>query len=302
MPDENKNIDLKRYETDVEGVSLNNLETGLWWSKHKEKIKKILTVLLIIVSIASWGYTLFGFGYYFLKGRQADEQLKQEALKTTVTNVQDLNTVKELSLSTVGVLNNGSTYDFYVLVNNSNSKQWSTFSYCFMVGDQKINCGEDFILPGDKKYITSLAQALDARPNESEVKFVVDSINWTKLDIHKIPNWETYKNEHLNISTKNEVFSPAAVSGLTEKVSLNTLDFFIKNNSAYGYFSVPLTITLFSGDKVVGVNRYEIGDFDSLDERQIKITWAGDISNVSKMSITPDLNILDASNYMRPAE
>ena len=144
--------DLSRYETDVEGVSMNKLETGLWWIKNKELVKKIAMLILIIVSVISWLFTFYGFGYYFFKGMNEDEQMVQQLVSTTTLSPQDLadRAVKPPILSAVNILPDNSKSDLYISLHNPNLNYRGTLSYCSMAGQTEIGCGNNFILPDDQ--------------------------------------------------------------------------------------------------------------------------------------------------------
>ena len=291
--------DLSRYETDVSGVSMKKLETGLWWIKNWGTIKKTLMILLIIVSVLSWAYTLYGFGYYFFKGINDDEKMIQQLATSAVVTPQYIedHAAKDLSLSSVGILEDGQKYDFYISLRNINLDYWGSLSYCFVDGTTEVSCGNDFILPNDRKYITALAQDFKNRPVNTQFK--IKSLTWNKIDPHQISDWTSYKNDRLNIQIKNIDFVPAVSSELSEKVNLSSLSFTATNNSAYSFYTAPLTILLFKNNQIIGISNYTINEFISLDDRQIKITWVGSFDKPDNIEVLPDINILDQNAYLK---
>jgi hypothetical protein len=302
MNSNKNNINLSRYETDVEGVSLNKLEAGLWWTKNRKNLKSFLVFVLLAVSLVGWGYTFYGFGNYLFFGMNQDEQTIKALVRseTVGKDYLDQNAAKKLSYSSVGVVANEGKYDLYALVKNINSDHWGEFSYCFIAGSGEKTCGNDFILPGESKYILSLAKEFSKLP--SSVSFLPSNDVWHRIDRHVIPNWRAYRSERLDISIKNQVFTPASSNELSEKVALNALSFSIANDGAFGYHTLPLTIVLFSGSRVASVNRYVVTDFPSYDQREIKIIWPGSIGSVNNISIVPDINIADQGVFEKPNE
>lgn len=304
MNDANNKDSLRqdRYETEIEGVSMNTLEAGLWWVKNRRKLWLTLIISLIVISAVSWGYSFFGLGAYLLSGMNSDSQMVKDLVQTkTVTqNYLLAAAAKNLIYSSTGIVSNDGKYDLYAQVKNPNAKYWGEFSYCFTTAAGEKSCGKDFILPGDKKYVLSLAQAFKNWP--SSVTFLAKDIVWHKIDNHLIPDWNKYRDDHLNISVKNVVFTPAATNEISEKIGLNTLSFTAVNNSAFGYWEAPFTIVLSNSGKISSINSYVIKKFISYDSQDVKITWPGIIGAIDSTIITPDINIMDGGNYQQPNE
>ncbi len=300
MPDKKNDINLNRYETDVAGVSMKTLEAGLWWTKNRAALKIALIVFLLLVSIASWSYTIYGFGYYLFVGMNADEQMARAMAEMTTVNHSYLVQIapKNLILSPAGFLPNGNNYDLYLQITNPNSRWWATFDYCFALPDGEKSCGNDFMLPDNNKYLLSLNDPFKANPNN--LNFSLTNLVWNKIDNHQISDWSSYLANRLNIAIANQLFTPAENNTVSEKVPLNSLTFTITDNSAYSYFSVPLTIILTNGNRLVYIDRYTLDSLTSHQSRPVEITWPGTMGGVTGIDITPDLNILDQSIYQQP--
>jgi hypothetical protein len=288
-----KTSDLKRYETDVAGVSLKKLETGLWWIKNRGRLKKILIAFLAIAAIGGWGYALYGVGHYLFKGMGEDEKMVNILVNTEAGgwSLLSARAAQEISVLSVGVLKNSSGDDLYAVIRNPNKKHWGEFSYCFSRGEEKISCGQDFVLPNEKKYL--LVLGIKNVTIASDIKLTIDSTSWHKLATREIPDWEKYRNERLNFEITNTSFLATGENGV------NYLSFIIFNNTPYNFWEVPLSIILERGNKVIGVNRYVISEFISLDTRQIKINWPGELAGVGNIIITPDINIMKNEVYMQ---
>jgi hypothetical protein len=297
MNNKDNNINLNRYDTDVDGVSLKTLERGLWFTRNKKNIKNILIGLLALVSILSCGYAIYGWGYYLLVGMNADESMTTNLLKTNVVSQSYLESrkPKDLIFSSAGYVNNNGKYDFYEKISNPNSQYSAYFNYCFNSGGSSA-CGKSFVLPEDSKYIVSLAQS---GINSSGLNFSISDLSWKKINNHIIPNWKTYYTSHLPFDLSNQLFSPSS-SNTNSSSSLNSLSFTITNNTAYSYWDVPLTIVLSNGSSVNYLTSYTINSFASHDSDNVNLTWSGTISNVSGISIVPDIDILDQNVYQKP--
>jgi hypothetical protein len=295
-----KKINLNRYKTDVEGISLDTLETGLWWAKNRKNLKILLIILLAATGILSWGYTLFGFGNYLFFGMNSDDRMMKLFVQTETGGKKYLDQAapSRISLSQAGYIANGDKYDLYVQAVNPNKRWLVAIDYCFKRANGEKSCGHDFLLPGGKKYILSLAQSFSSIP--SDLSFSIDNLIWKKVNNHIIADWSQYQNDRIDFSITNQQFIPAFSNVISEKIALNSLTFTIRNNSAFSYWEVPLTIVLTGNGRIVYLNRYPITDFLSHDTRDIKITWPGAIGEVTGISIAPDLDISDQKIYKQP--
>lgn len=293
-----KKIDIKKYEEiSADEIPMNKLSLGLWWVKNRLRLKTALIIFLTIVSLLGWGYAFYHFGSYLFFGMRADDLMLRELTETKIINPEDLR-AGDLSISKVGVLKTGEKYDMYVRVANPNKKHWGTFGYCFLERGLEIECGNSFIFPEENKYIIILSQKFDRQPNN--IKFELGETLWKRINLHRIPDWKKFKKDRLNIDTKEVVFTPASLSGLSEKLNINALSFEAINNSAYNFWEVPLTIILYKGSRIIGVNKYTMEEFFSNEQREVKIAWPGTIGNVSDVEIIPNLNIMDVGVYMNP--
>lgn len=301
MANGEKQPTLKGSDLDVSGVSLKNLEAGLWWVKNRGKLKKLVIAVLLVFCIGTMGYSLFGFGYYFFKGMYDDQKLATDLVNTTTVSPDFLaeRAAQDLGISIVGILDNDSSYDLYVNISNRNPKHWGTFSYCFTAGDdENLKCGEGFVLPNEKKIVMGLGVKSAVRP--SNIKFSLNNMAWKKINPHEIPDWEKYKNDRLQIDIRNTSFKPAATSELSEKLNLNTLSFTANNTSAYGFWEAPLSIILYRSNQIVGINQYLLKEFSSYDAQEVNLTWPGDLNGVNDIDISPEINIMDEGNYLEP--
>ncbi len=292
--------DIKRYETDVSGVSLNNLKIGLWLAKRKGIFKNSVLILFGAVAVSLAVYGLFGIGYYYLKGAVDDKKMVAEmvSIKTVPQEFLLERAAKNLAISSLSVIDNKGSYDLYVELKNQNLKHWGIVDYCFKSGEKELECGKGFILPNEKKYFTALE--LKSEDRLVNPKFIVNDVVWKKLDPHKIFNWEAFKSERLKIKIEDITFNAGASSELSEKININQLSFSIKNQSAYGFWEAPLEIILYRNDRIAGISRYVLKEFSSYDERKIDMSLVGEFSGVNKISILPYINIMDDNNYLKP--
>lgn len=297
-PPPKKKMNIKKYEEiSADEIPMKKLSLGLWWVKNRLKLRAILIIFLTIISVISWGYTFYYFGDYLFFGMKEDQGMFGELSRTKVLFSEDLR-AKDLSVSGVGVIKTEEKYDLYAKIVNPNRRHWGIFHYCFLVSGEKVECGNGFIFPEESKYILALSQEFNRQP--MAIRLEVKNLLWKRTNLHKIPDWKKFKDARLAIDITDAIFTPAETSGLSEKLNLNTLKFKATNNTAFSYWEVPLTILLYRGNRIVGINQYTLKKFISNDLMEVKITWLGILSGVSEIEIIPDINIMDEGIYMNP--
>ena len=292
---EPKKIDINNYQ-DTEGLTVRKMEFGLWLVEHRKQLILIPTVFLITVSAVAWAYTLFGLVYYVIWGMNADSRLANELTNTSV--YFPARNLVDLVVEPVQIIRNGNDkYDLVVKIKNENKRHWARLEYYFSSSDYEFGQSTDFILPNEEKYLLLLNQEFGKYPSDIQVFFT--SPAWRLLNLHKFPDWENFKKEHLDFIVKDAKFVPAQSTILSERLNLNDLQFKIKNNTAYNYYEVDLNILLSVQSKIVSVNQYKIIDFYAGEERNINVTWYGQISQVDDIMITPEINITRDDIYVK---
>ncbi len=288
-------IDLKKYE-DLDGLSLQKINFGLWLSLNRRKIMRLVVIFLIIVAAASLLYSSYNYIFYFLYGRQADNELVQSLAESQVDNqaYREANTPQALIASDVSVFAVRGKYDFLVSLENPNLRHFSAFQYCLEnAAGEQIVCGNSFILPNSQKYLLLIGQEFDKAPGN--LRFVATGLSWQRLNAHDVPDWASYASTRLNFQLEGVKYS-APESG--HKNPFHSLQFSIKNNSPYNFSSVPVNIILWNGDRIVGANYYHLDNLLSAEKRNVVLSWPSAGEKVTRVEVVPDLNILDNNIYL----
>ncbi len=343
QPEENTEQQLaeevEKYK-DVEGLTTKKLNFGLWYVKHRQFFKKIIIACLIAVSAVSWSYTLYGLAYYVVRGMDEDELLVRQLLQTNIVSHDYLTQIgaQDLRHFPVNVLMSANNkYDLAARVQNINERWYAEFDYYFLAGGEpaspspsdkpsqdgsqggpaslqggKIGLAHSFILPMEEKYLMALSQEFGrqdagvSRSKPNNVQLVIENLSWSRINRHKIPDWQDYKNSRLNIIVKDIKFIPASQSKLSEGETstsrlpnLNQVNFKAINKTAYNYWQVDFQIALFRGMDIVGINRISLNEFMSGQERLVEIRWPGKIGRVGKAEAMPELNIMRDDIYIK---
>jgi hypothetical protein len=289
--------EIENYE-DVEGLSYKKLKIGLWFVEKRAFFKKIVIILLIIISGISWTYSLYGFAYYFIKGLKNDRQMISEIVSNNIISHDFLadKSPDRLFFGAVNVLKNNNSHDLYIEIKNNDFNFMAEFDYCFFENNGEIECSESFIYPNQGKYIISLNKDLD---NINSVNFTINNIRWLRINKHKIPNWDDFLFERTNITISDVDFSPASLSGLSERLDLNVLRFNVKNKTPFNFWELDYNIILYSGNNAVAINRYKHREFMSEQSKEINISWPGNFGKISRVEIIPEIDIMDEDNYIQ---
>ncbi|MBN2884761.1 hypothetical protein JXE04_02450 [Patescibacteria group bacterium] len=290
-----KELDLNKYE-DLEGITLNKMNFGLWLSLNRKRIWRIVTILLIVVSALMFIYSTYNYIYYFLYGRQADKDLASEITSNQLDTAvyRENNTPQDLEVGAVLIFSVQGKYDILVPLNNINTKHSGSFDFCLQdSGGVDLICDHSFILPDSKKYLIIVGKEFAARPQS--LKMVVKNIFWQRLNAHNIPDWNEYKNNYLNLTISDLKYTaPDTLS----KNPFHSLSFKATNFSPYHFSKLPLDIILHNGALISGVNVYNLDNFLSGEQRELNFSWPAAGERVSRVEILPDVNILDARVYL----
>ena len=275
------NLDLKNYDQQTD-LSLKKMNFGLWLAEKRALFTRLIIIFLISVSVFFFSYSIYHFIAYYLE--------------PTEPGIEDLvnisrSEVAELQISNPQVLKNNSHYDFLATLSNPNQQYYAHFNYCFMVNEEELPCQADFILPNEEKYLFSLNQNI-LSPN-AQVVLKIKDLSWTRINVREIPNWEDYLATRLRV-----VIEEISLEPLENNLG-DYLEFKLSNQSAYSYRSLPLDITYFANNQLVGVNRYIANELISGETRQIRLNIPASLLGVNQVKIRPNVNILADDNYIK---
>ena len=293
-PKTDLNSRLERY-VNLEGVSTKKLNLGLWYVKHQKLMFLALVWSLVAISAILWSYSLYYLTSFLLVGLRQD---RENLLSLTTTSFERVQADYEANFKVepAKVFSSGEgRYDLVAKVANNNDNVWVQFNYYFYVNGQVIGRGQGSVFPHEEKFIMSLNQPL-ALP-AMEAKLVIENDLWAKINRHDIPDWQQFRDGRLNFLVRDKEFVSAAQSGLTESLSVNQLSFNITNQTPYNYRQLPLTIILYNGEQVVGVNQYLLKDFTPRQKVEVSLNVIGNLPPVTRIEVLPNINLLSPDIY-----
>ena len=277
-----------------QNLSDDQLQWGYWFVTHKEELKRIFIIFLIICNSVLWLFSLYKWTIFFL-----DSEQNTLMMNTFSEELVDFQAFKQqdspapfqiLGVSTFKL--SDSRYDLMAKLRNPNEQWLGLIEYQFTTGNNEFRprIYKDFILPGDEKYFFDLA--INSETAIGNPKFNILSLEW-----RKIPGATEKTADRLQMEVSNAEFLNARTLGLTEEVEISKAIFTVKNNAAYNFWKVGFPVVAYNGNRAVGVNYLIVDNFLSGETKDLEVSWFNPIGAVSRIEVEADINIFDSSNY-----
>jgi hypothetical protein len=281
---------------DIDGVSTKILDIGAWYLAKRQLFFLGLVWTLSLAAVVLWSYSLYVFGYYLLVGIEQD-RVTEATLADPGPMAIRRNLTEQFSYDFKTIIGLGANrYDFIGLVNNQNPMAWARFNYYFLLDGQRIADGSSFIMPASQKYISGLVDNWPTVPEGASM--VVTDLQWTKISPKQIADWPAFNEQHLNFTVRDQKFTSAVNSALSEKLPLNIVSFKVTNDTSFNYLEAPFQVALYSGNQLVAIKNYVINKFLTRASKEVQMTIIGNLPNVTKIEVEPDINILDPNVYL----
>ncbi|MDD3284588.1 MAG: hypothetical protein PHZ07_03275 [Patescibacteria group bacterium] len=264
-----------------------DIERSLWYIRNKAKIKKLIMLLIIIISIIFFSISI----YQFIKIKKENINI-QEGLKNSINFIswKQKNQIQSLIIGNKDIIKSGSEYyDVVISVKNPNPKIAVTnLKYRFIYNDKDYSeTKEVFILPNETKKLidfnikTSIIRKVDIE---------IVSITWKKFLDYEL---EQLPQNIFEISNENLIINDA------EK-SRSIAEFSVTNKSTYSWLESKFYVFLYLGTKIVAVNQINTQNFYSGEEKKLQTSWFYKLPSYIKLKIESETNILDKNNYIKP--
>lgn len=267
-----------------------HLKIGLWFVTHKTQLAAAVTTVLIILVVGLGGYAIYGFTKLYLVEFGSYRRAVNEA-PISLVNPDAVAGPQSLGVGAVQSFQAGNgKVDALATLRNNNAQYGATFRYRF-VADGVAGAYEDgFILPAEEKYIVTLGIAAADRLRNARLE--ITDIAWRRFDSHLASDYATYRRDRLAIEIEDLSFTPGR-SGAPSRA-----EFIAKNAGAYGYWNVRFIILLMRSDQVVAINTIEVDNIESGATRPLGVSWFETLPGTARVSIHPEVNILDQGVFM----
>jgi hypothetical protein len=285
---------------DSTGLTEKKLNFGFWYIEHLKQLKKLFIAFLVLISVIGWGIFFYGFLHYIFVGMIEDQKLVDDLTRINVAshdyfkNTQPL----ELKMGNVQVINNGTagSYDFIAVAENPNPRHWAELEFAFAGSGVETPVEKSFIYPSEKKILISMSQEFGSFPADAAIR--IKTLNWHPIKSKEIPDWNKFSEEHLNFKITGIKLNSEGKTVLSDKESLNKVDFEVLNSSAYNYWRADFLVLLYQGGQAVSASKYGLENFMSGKSYNISLSWPSSVSYASEVKVIPEVNIMDKKNYM----
>ncbi|MDP3899770.1 MAG: hypothetical protein Q8Q23_01680 [bacterium] len=287
-----REANLDRYQSVTGGPTMKQLSVGLWWVRNRKKIRHIVYGLIIFFCVVTVSYGAYGIGSYIYFGVAADDRIALD-LSQVETHYAYLaaRAAEELEFGQVYIFPAGDqSYNLAMEINNPNEDWYLTFNYSFVFGDKQTPVQPFYIMPKEKKYLTEFLYKSEQKIATAEL--LLSDVYWqrvSQVNFSDEENVSEFLDNHLNISARGIEAS--------RRNNLSQVKFIISNNTAFNYWALDLYITAKQGSRLVDINKIQIQQLKSGEEREIIFIWPTNSAGAI-IEVIPSVNIFDKNNYM----
>jgi len=271
-----------------------------WFAGHKEQLRKILIIFLIIIDVGLFAFVGWKFGIYFL-GKEEHEKIIQQPTQSEIDIpyfkehfqpeeliVQEVQVLKHLSLSGEGRFN----YSFLTKIVNPNEK-WmiSKMEYRFVYAGGTTESRETFILPQTEKYIFASGDHFANGPTNAELEII--DLQWKRVKGAEV---DTLKILDKVYAEDVELFQTSSDERIFQ---MPEVTFIARNDSVHGFWEIPFLIVLYQDQRILDVNSIVVSRLRGGEKRQAELIWPYHVPGANRAEVFPQLNILDPDVFMK---
>lgn len=279
-----------------ENISEKQLKLGYWFVTHKLQLKKGLVFALLFTGAALILFTLYMLVRLYLVDYTGFRQMERQMILNLVNPAAvEAALPRSLAIRPVQIFDGSSgAQDALIEVANPNGNYWASWTGRFNAANTTTTAKTAFILPGETKSIVDLG--LESRLRLTGVRYEMTDLKWHKIDRHQIPDYQKYFADHFRFDIQNIKF--ASEPSPDQKSVIARVSFDVTNRSAWSYWSVGFATKLFRGTSLAAVNSVELQQFETGETRHVEEVWVQDLQAISKVEVTPAVNILDPKVFM----
>lgn len=270
-------------------VSKLNIGLSYWYINNKLRLRQALVIFLILLSVGFYLFTLYrGATIIFI-----DDPILSRNLGELTDNSIDYtyfhraNQPAEIQIlsfdSTAGT---DGRFDFVAKLANPNENfTASKVDLLLVVGSKPIAEKSTFILPGEEKLVVFFGEEIE--------QFGSPVLHISKVQWARQRSYAEYAEPRLNFEITGLDFTSA-----NNQLPVSTLNFKIKNNTAFSYWQVGVYASLISGGSITAGNFISLDQFVSGEIRDVEMRWHEPLFGVTDFEIFTEVNILDESVFM----
>ncbi len=271
-----------------EQISDQEIERSLWLIENKSRLKRIIIIVLLIINLSLYGFSLFKFINIKIQDKQ---QKNSNLVSIDFSSWQERNKIKKLIVVSKNIIPLGNnSYDIVIEIKNPNERvAVKKLNYKFLYNDQTSSEQTSFLLPNETKKLIDF----NVKSNKMirSVNIEIINIDWQRL---KIPELEKVKRKIFTISDQKIHFNNQNDS------ARNWIEFKAFNESPYSWRNSEFYVSLYLGSKLIAINKIKTEKFYSQEEKHLKTSWFQKMPSYLSLKIESEVNLLNPNNYLKP--
>ena len=293
-----KRPSFEKYVDPTGEFTSSELKYSFWYVKHRLLLYRLAFFGLILFSVITWVYSLYGWGNYLIFGYTADQKLTQQlASSVNYVGIHAHFAPQPLAVLKTYILPGGvEKYDALADVANLNQRWRLSFDYSFVLDGKETPPQHTSLLPGEKRPIAYFGiDGAGGPPLSSNLH--IQNVAWQRVSNKTVPDVKSWQAERINFQTDKFVFTPM---GSATGINANDIQFTLTNASAYGYVAPQFYVALLSGGDTVAVMPLAFDQFASLETKQVDIRNFVANLNATDVQIFPLIDIYSPDVYLPP--
>ena len=295
-------MDDQQYHAPEEGTGEKFYKRSLWWVEHRGRIRRLGIGFVMGLEAVFFVAFLWVLIDTFLIHYEGERGLVRSLLTENATDTYHLSREREpeqlrVTTGARAFRSGEGRYDFLGEASNPNDRWWAQVTYRFTYGGGGATEPEMLsIYPLESVPLVTLAH----ESNRSVVNPTLEilDVSWQFVDAHDIPDLASWREDRERFHVLQATFDTSNVG--EGEAGRSVLQ--IQNQSAFGYWSVPVVIVLMSGADTVGVTRTVFEGWGAGETVRREITWFGELPTVTDVELVLLPDLFSPENYLRPDE
>lgn len=287
---------IKKYVDSSGGFDAGQFTWAVWFVKNKLLLYRLGVGSLILLCSLTIGFSLwraFNILYFDLTaGNEMDRQLSMSVNYSALH--PRFNPLPLEILNSQSLMSGKNIADALAEVRNPNERYAVYFDYYFIFGGNSTTKQSDFLLPMQSRPVVNFG--LDSYEFAGVPSVVIENVRWQRVSAHEVTDTVAWQDERINFSINNFIFGYAGESGALA----HTISFEIFNNSAYGYRNPLFYLGLFQNQNMVGIMRFDLVDFTSLQKKMIDLRNYAESLSVNEVILYPVIDLYNKEVYLLP--
>lgn len=286
-----------KYEDPTGEFSAGQFKWGIWFVKNKVVLYRLSVASLIAFCAITVGFSLWKGVEILVFDLTAKPQMeKQLTASLNYAALQAHFNPAPLEILNSYVLPGGTDrVDALAEVANPNNRHVAIIDFHFDFGNTTTPVQTAVVMPLESRPIIMFG--LDTVEYAGSADLVIDRINWKRISAHTVPDVESWQNERLTFTIDDFVFGYAGTAG---EPNAHSLRFKLKNGTPYGYKNPLFYIGLYQSGALVGVMKFDLVDFQSLESRDIDLRNFVQNLSVSEIKLYPVIDLYNNEVYLPP--